>query len=148
MEKKYNLSIDNGITKGQANEKPSAKSRDYEATTWEQSFDTYVRDNKTELKDIFDNSSSWNDIHKGFSDYGLLLKKRGNGLVITTKNRKTGIKASSIDRAFSKAAMEKKFGPYQQPAKEVGGSKLSFETKNEAWSTLRICFNRKGSGTI
>lgn len=122
MEKKYNLSIDNGTTKNQCPEKPSVKSRDYEATTWEQSFDSYVRETK-ELKVIHSKAQTWEDIHKGFADYGLVIKPRGNGLVITTKDRKTGIKASSVDRAFSKAAMEKKFGPYQQPIKEAQNRK-------------------------
>ncbi len=123
MEKKYNLSLDKGSPKNKELEKPSTKSKDYEATTWEQSFDSYVRENKKDLKDIFEKSNSWKDLHKGFATYDLLIKKRGNGLVITTNDRKSGIKASSIDRAFSKASMEKKFGIFEPPEKSLNKSK-------------------------
>ncbi|WP_020592832.1 TraI/MobA(P) family conjugative relaxase [Kiloniella laminariae] len=119
MEKKYGLSIDNGIPDKENKKQISTRSRDYEAITWEQSFDGYVRDNKKGLKAVLEQSKGWQDLHKGFADFGVQLKLRGNGLVITTQDRKTGIKASAIDRAFSKGSLEKKLGRFEKPIAEI-----------------------------
>ncbi len=124
METKHNLVVDNGISKEKNIEQASTKSRDYEATTWEQSFDSYVRENKSELKVIFNHSRNWVDIHKGFTNYDLRITKRGNGLVITSKDGKAGIKASAIDRDFSKGVLERKFGPFVPPEKNTNKTNL------------------------
>ena len=53
------------------------------------------------------------DCHRAFLKRGLLLKARGNGLVIQTLDGRLAIKASSMDRTLSKAALEKRFGKFE-----------------------------------
>lgn len=114
MEKKYGLSTDLAEQTKLDPEKLAAKARDYEATTWEQSFEGYVKKHKLELMKVLENSKNWKDLHSGLSEYDLHLKKRANGIVITEKKGKAAMKASALDRSFSKPALEKKFGPFKE----------------------------------
>ena len=54
---------------------------------------------------------SWQELHEEFAKVGVVLKPKGNGLVVAA-NGKTA-KASSCLRALSKSALEKRFGPFQ-----------------------------------
>ncbi len=67
---------------------------------------------------LLKSSKNWQDLHDGLSEYDLLLKKRANGLVIAEKNGKSAMKASSLDRSFSKPALEKIFGAFEELQKE------------------------------
>lgn len=55
---------------------------------------------------------SWQELHEAFAKVGVVLKPRGNGLVVES-NGKTA-KASSCFRELSKSALEKRFGPFQE----------------------------------
>ncbi|MGD9637938.1 MAG: TraI/MobA(P) family conjugative relaxase [Alphaproteobacteria bacterium] len=118
MEKKYNLKVDNGIekTKEPNYEKPHEKARDFEAKTWQQSFYSYVKEQKEPLTKALNQAQKWQDIHNAFEEVGLLLKKRGNGLAIVSKDKKIAIKASDLDRTFSKNALEKRLGKFEESA--------------------------------
>jgi len=117
MEKKYGLQIDPGRDdKKEANRKPQA-AKDMEAHTWEQSFFSYVQEHKKQLMNAKDKAQSWQDLHDVFAAYDLMLKKRGNGLVIASGDGNQHMKASDLDRSFSKAALEKQFGPYKRAEK-------------------------------
>jgi len=121
MEQKYGLKVDLGrADKQEADRKPHA-ARDKEAHTWEQSFHGYVNEHKDRLMKARSKAKNWQDLHAAFAKYDLTLVKRGNGLVIGTgpnsENGKKHIKASSLDRSFSKAALEKQFGSYKRPEK-------------------------------
>lgn len=56
------------------------------------------------------NAQSWEQVNQILNEHGLDLKKRGNGFVIG--NGEIFVKASSIDREFSKAKLETKLGTY------------------------------------
>jgi hypothetical protein len=122
MEKKHGLKIDLGRKdKIEANRHPTS-ARDMEAHSWEQSFFNYVQEHKKSLLKALDKTESWQDLHNAFAHFDLVLRKRSNGLVIgnrpTNQHTKTRyIKASSLDRLFSKAALEKRFGPFQEPSR-------------------------------
>jgi hypothetical protein len=60
----------------------------------------------------FETATSWADLERRLADKGLQLQPKGQGLVVTDGQETT--KASSIDRAASKAALEKRFGSYDQ----------------------------------
>ncbi|WP_228892999.1 TraI/MobA(P) family conjugative relaxase [Pseudoduganella aquatica] len=64
-------------------------------------------------------ATSWAALHETMSANGLRLRARGNGLVITAEDGTT-VKASSLDRLFSKTRLEERFGPFQ-PGAEAGG---------------------------
>lgn len=115
MEKKWGIGVDNGMDKSNKNAHVSQKSRDYEAKTWEQSFDSYVRERNPELMRAKDKAKSWQDLHKAMRAHHIEIKPRGNGLVIVSLDGKHAIKASALDRSFSKPALEKKLGRFQGP---------------------------------
>jgi len=120
MEQKYGLKIDLGREDKQQTSPLPPPARDKEAHTWEQSFAGYVQEHKPQLLKALDRAKTWQDLHDSFGKYDLVLRKRGNGLVIgnrpTNQHTKAQhVKASSLDRSFSKAALEKRFGPYQAP---------------------------------
>ncbi|MGD9638273.1 MAG: TraI/MobA(P) family conjugative relaxase [Alphaproteobacteria bacterium] len=121
MEKKYNLAIDNGFekTKEPDYKKPHEKARDFEAKTWQQSFYSYVKEQKEPLTKALDKSQKWQDLHNAFEEVGLLLKKRGNGLAIVSINNKVAIKVSDLDRSFSKNSLEKKLGNFEESNREI-----------------------------
>ena len=138
IEQKYGLATDYGRTPEQSREqsleqsadrrqrppeKPKDKApsngraKDYEAMTWEESFESYVKRHRPELKEVLDRSDSWQQFHEGARDYGLLFRPRGNGLVIEDLKRKNRMKASLLGREFSKKALEDRLGPYIMPSK-------------------------------
>ncbi|MBF0251736.1 MAG: relaxase/mobilization nuclease domain-containing protein [Alphaproteobacteria bacterium] len=122
MEKKYGLKVDLGRNDGQEVDLKPQKARDMEAQTWEQSFFSYVQERKEPLLKARAKAKTWQDLHQAFAKYDLALKKRGNGLVISSRatnqhSKKHSMKASDLDRSFSKAALEKEFGPYRGPEK-------------------------------
>ena len=136
MEKKYGLSVDKGVSdkdKQTEKDKKPEGATDMEAHRWEESFDSYVRKYKEELKVIVKEANSWEDVHKGFAEYDLELKKHANGLVIVSRGKKKQqVKASSINRGFSKARLEGRFGAFQSPDngnKKKGGERDSYKTK-------------------
>ncbi|MBF0250777.1 MAG: relaxase/mobilization nuclease domain-containing protein [Alphaproteobacteria bacterium] len=117
MEKKHGLQIDLGREDKQESNRKPQPAQDMEAHTWEQSFFSYVREHKDELMMARDEAKTWQDLHEAFGAFDLVLRKRGNGLIIGSGDGNHRIKASDLDRSFSKAALEKKFGPYQSPQK-------------------------------
>lgn len=64
-------------------------------------------------------AASWSALHDIMAAHGLHLHERGNGLVITADDGTT-IKASSLDRQFSKARLEARLGPFQPGSRADG----------------------------
>ncbi|MGO9444775.1 MAG: TraI/MobA(P) family conjugative relaxase, partial [Thiobacillaceae bacterium] len=62
-------------------------------------------------------NANWASIHKVMAEYGLRLLPKGSGMVITTMlgDRVLAAKASQLGRWASKAALEKRLGPYESP---------------------------------
>jgi hypothetical protein len=75
----------------------------------------------TDLK----NAGSWSELHQVMTDNSLELRDRGNGFVVTSKDG-TMVKASSIDRAFSKSKLEERFGSFEP-------SPFQFHQVDEVW---------------
>lgn len=63
------------------------------------------------LEDIR-SSTSWAELHQVMRDNGLVLRERGNGLVVEASDG-TMVKASTIARDLSKRALEARIGPFQ-----------------------------------
>lgn len=113
VELKYGLKVDLGrADKLEADRRPQ-RARDKEAHTWEQSFDGYLRENKADLMDALSQAKDWRELHTALDQLSIELRPRGNGLVIADADGKYFVKASSIDRLFSKPALEKRYGQYQ-----------------------------------
>jgi hypothetical protein len=56
-------------------------------------------------------TTSWAELHQVMRDNGLILRERGNGLVVEASNATT-VKASTIARDLSKRALEGRLGPF------------------------------------
>lgn len=122
IEKKYGLSPDydhslENELKPQK-EKTNKTAKEYEARTWEQSFVSYVKEHKEELRAIRDQSQNWQEFHDQASAFSITFRKRGNGLIIESDDKKQRMKASDLGRDFSKTALEEKLGPFQAPTKQ------------------------------
>lgn len=65
------------------------------------------------VQDKIDDIKSWEELHSLLSEKGVILKERGNGLVVESGGYMA--KASSCLRSMSKVALEKRFGSFKQP---------------------------------
>lgn len=114
LEEKYGLKSDNHKSKynqGQSN------ANDMERMAGMESLITYI---KRECN--FEAPSSWKELHSNLNDKGLILKQRGNGLIIEAVDSGIIIKASSI--GYSKSKLEKKLGIFT-PRSESSQSNFS-----------------------
>jgi len=136
LEKKYGLAID--VQEQEATEEkpgPRApvrgndKARTVEAHTGQQSFDSYLKERKQMLLEELEKIKLWRDFHKLCARFGLTFSLRGNGCIFKDKHGKHAAKASSVDRQFSKAAMEKRLGPFETAPEQTFEEKERYEAK-------------------
>ena len=65
-------------------------------------------------------ANTWDDFHAGLEKLGIGIKRRRNGVVFVALDDREleeegiSVAASSIDRAFSRGALEKRLGPMQE----------------------------------
>lgn len=120
MERKYGLHVDKGMTDGTEKNPVSGRARDYEARTWQQSFERHLIEHKPDILSVIAGAGDWRMLHEGLTDYDAVLKKRGAGLIFAQIGGGKGrMKASAVDRSCSLAALEERLGPYvPAPVKE------------------------------
>ncbi|OAN45561.1 TraI/MobA(P) family conjugative relaxase [Magnetospirillum moscoviense] len=146
MELKHGLAIDKGMTDGTERNPVSGRARDYEAKTWEQSFERYMVENKTPILKAVHLATNWRELHDGLANHGLMIRKRGAGLVFAEAGGGKGrMKASRLDRSCSLAKLEDRLGPYQPPPERQRAKppKRSYQPKpmtrhpgqNRLWKT-------------
>lgn len=117
MEVKHNLQKDNRIGDSR---KITGKAADMESHSGRESFQSWVSGNpRTDLKKVLSSTPDWGTAHKALAKYNLEIRKRGAGFVIADRNRKLFVKASDIDRQFSKNSLEKKLGDFVAPSENV-----------------------------
>lgn len=74
-----------------------------------------VREAKDDVFKALPSVQTWDMLHQVLHEKGLWLEKKGNGLVLLTKNslgRVIGAKASDLDRTFSYPALSARFGEF------------------------------------
>lgn len=86
-------------------------------------FKDRLLERKDRIRGLRDAAKSWEDLHQALVQEGLKITPRGNGLALTTLKGRQPIKASLLGKDFSKAALERRFGPFvrrqkRQPAKQ------------------------------
>lgn len=123
MEKKYGLAIDPGMTDGKERDpnKLSPAARDYEAHTWQESFQRHVLKHREEILEGLGKAKNWREAHEVLAEYDISLKLRGNGMVLMGPDGQA-MKASQLDRSCSKKKLEERFGVFEarqakQPSK-------------------------------
>lgn len=120
IEREYGLAVDNH----EATRSISAgRARDMEQHTGQESLIGWIkRENITEQ---MRGAATWQDLHNVLGEHGLVIKERGNGLVIATADGKVAVKASTIDRNLSKAKLTARLGEFEaaqgarKPAKKT-----------------------------
>lgn len=113
LEKEFGLLPDNGIQKNR--KKPMNPAQDKEAHTGTQSLVSWIREKAvSEIKEVLAKDDlKWAELHKTLNKYGLTIRPRGAGFVIQDINSGLTVKASSVDREFSKKKIENRIGVYQ-----------------------------------
>ena len=113
LEKKYGLEIDRGMEAAKTHEKGlSRAAQDYEAKTWEESFQRWMLNHKEALLEEIHAAESWAELHRNLEDWGIACKERGAGLIFT--NGTQHMKASDLDRSCSKKSLEKQLGDFEK----------------------------------
>tara|TARA_R110000803_G_scaffold19786_1_gene51469 strand:- start:4436 stop:5569 length:1134 start_codon:yes stop_codon:yes gene_type:complete len=125
MEKKYGLTIDPGMTDSKERDpnKLSPAARNYEAHTWQESFQRHVLKHREEILKGLGEAKNWQEAHKVLAGYNINLKLRGNGMVLMSPDGQA-MKASQLDRSCSKKKLEERFGVF-----EAQRSKTQFKQK-------------------
>ncbi|WP_114104320.1 TraI/MobA(P) family conjugative relaxase [Thalassospira profundimaris] len=114
MEKKYGLAIDPGMTDGKERDpnKLSPAARNYEAHTWQESFQRHVLKHREEILEGLEKANTWQEAHEVLSGYDISIKLRGNGMVLMSPDGQA-MKASQLDRSCSKKMLEERFGVFE-----------------------------------
>lgn len=107
LEIKHSLETDNHITK-QINS--AGRANDMERHSGIESLVGWIR--RVCINDI-KAADSWTKLHDTLAVNGLVLHKKGNGLVIEGMDSGVFVKASTVDRVLSKTKLEQKLGPFE-----------------------------------
>ena len=117
LEKEYGLVVDNGREKRPGKTLGSAAAT-VEAHSGRQSFEGYAQEQASEIVAGLDSLQTWEELHTLLAERGLVLQKRGAGLVIRNRHGKQMTKASAADRALSLKKLEARFGRFESADKE------------------------------
>lgn len=108
LEQILGLQADNRIGKNQDKQKPKT------LHSGKQSFQEWVTDFIPDISDKLEKAKTWKELHHGLAIYNLELRKRGAGLVISDRENKFFMKASTVGRSMSKKALEIRFGEFER----------------------------------
>ena len=108
LEKSLYLAADNHTPTGRT--ETERRARDIEALTGEQSLLSWIRQ---ECLPALKAADSWEAFHRELAKAGLSIKLQNNGVNFVAASGEC-VKGSGVDRAFSKAALEKRFGAFQE----------------------------------
>lgn len=114
LERRFGLEVDNGRTRD-APVRGNDRARVIEAHTGQQSFDGYIQERRESILEGIARSATWADVHQALARHGLEIQLRGNGCILSGRQDTKGnrrIKASSLARELSKAALESRFGVF------------------------------------
>ncbi|WP_343675912.1 TraI/MobA(P) family conjugative relaxase [Paraburkholderia heleia] len=107
----------------QEKESRPARARDMEAFAGMESLATYIQGEakRDVLAVLKESGATWQDVHEALAKHGLELRIRGQGLGIHAKHRDdlTPVKASSLHELLGKGRLEKRLGPWAEPARMI-----------------------------
>ncbi len=117
LEQKYGLQVTNHGA--QANRLKDG-GREMEAHSLRESLQTWVRENAVgDLVLAGQMSTSWQDLHRAFADYGLEIRPRGAGLIVRAKGTRAQLKASDVSPTFAFKPLTDRLGAYEAPTEEI-----------------------------
>ncbi len=108
LERTLYLAADNHTPTGKT--ETERRAQDIEAMTGEQSLLSWIRQ---ECLPALKAADSWEAFHRELANAGLAIKIQNNGVNFVAASGEC-VKGSGLDRSFSKGALEKRFGPFQQ----------------------------------
>lgn len=112
LEREYGLTVDNGRTKDKQRAL-SEKATLIETHTGQQSFESYAKGRRDSILHLLTVATDWQTLHEGLARHGLVIRPRGNGLILADRhNQRHTAKASMVDRALALKKLEEKFGLY------------------------------------
>jgi len=119
LEREYGLRVDLGMSDYRDGPRGSAKARDYEAHTWQRSFQNHLLDRRGEIAAFIARARSWQGLHEALADrFAVGLRRRGAGLAFVQLDGPQAMKASLLDAGCARAALEKRLGPYEPPREQ------------------------------
>lgn len=85
------------------------------------SFARWVAENAAEpLAAAAARAKTWDDLHRAAAAFGVAIKPRGAGLVVSHQtNKRAHVKASAIDRSLSFKVLTDRLGPYEAPRADL-----------------------------
>lgn len=115
LEQELGLTRDNHTP---APERPTnGKARDMEVHAKRISFERWIKERGPELVKAATLADTWQAVHSEFNRYGVVIKPRGAGFIISTiNNDKVRIKASDVHRSLSMGSLTGRLGEYEPPA--------------------------------
>lgn len=108
LEVQYGLERDNHQPQKQCAEN---RAQDLERHTGVESLLGFI---KRECLSKLKLASTWIELHEILKENGLEIREQGNGLIIADQQSNLMVKASSIDRGFSKSKLEVKLGKFEK----------------------------------
>ena len=118
LEKEYGLVVDNGREKKSGKTLGSAAST-VEAHSGRQSFESYAQEQARTVMDRLESARTWEEAHILLAERGLVLQKRGAGLVIRNRHGRQMTKASAASRDLSLKKLEARFGRFTPADREM-----------------------------
>ena len=120
------LEIKHGLTRtrhSQAPERPLNKASEMEAHAGRISFARWVTETVAKpLTAAVTTAQTWQDIHQAAASFGLVIKPRGAGLIVTStmaNGKAVRMKASAVDPALAYKVLTDRLGPYEPPASSI-----------------------------
>lgn len=106
LEDRHGLQKDNHTPK---NTRGENRAKDMERSAGVESLITWIR---RECAPALADASTWNEFHAVLASHGLHVRERGAGLVFGNQD---GVftRASTVDRAFSRGSLERRFGSFR-----------------------------------
>ena len=146
MEKKYGLAIDPGMTDGKERDpnKLSPAARNYEAHTWQESFQRHVLKHRSEILEGLGKAKTWQEAHEVLAGYDISLKLRGNGMVLMSPDGQA-MKASQLDRSCSKKNFEERLGVFEPLVKAKGANGPHKATSKKRYKARPLTSHAKTS---
>ena len=126
LEQKYGLTVDRGMEARGANALgPGA--RDYEAETWQESFQTHLLGHKQEIVRRALAAATWPALHAVLADYDAGIVRRGAGLALMGPNGEP-MKACALDRSLAWARSNRRHPQKTTATRVSDGMKLRAAT--------------------
>ncbi len=85
------------------------------------------------IRPAFAEARSWSELHDRLAEHGLVLERKGQGLVVTDDHQQ--VKASAVDRSASLRSLESRLGPYQEPPAQLAAVDRALREQRQAAET-------------